>query len=505
MQVTSITFLMFVVISLFIYWYCPYKIQWCVLLIDSIVFYLLNAYWSTFIYIAISVLSTWIAGMLINNSENDTYRRVVLVSTIVVNVGILSVLKYSGMFVRTIGAICETQLNVIDFLQPLAISYYTLQLIGYLVDCYQGKLEVEKNIFKLLLFAIFFPQMVAGPISRWGNLGNQLFKENRFEYDRVIVGMRRVLWGILKKILVADRLAIVVEEMFSETDVFVGIWVIIAAFVFVVQLYFDFSGCMDIVCGVSACFGIKLPENFDSPFCSSSIKEFWRRWHITLGTWLRDYIMFPIARSRWLKRWEKNLRRLCGRRGAQIPNYFAMFCVWTLMGIWHGSSWKYVIGEGWFFFMVIIVGEVFSPLFRTIKQLLRIDEKKVCWKVFQVIRTMLLFSIGNIAFRAESINTMLKMYRNTFKVGNVLVPLRVVYNTCWPSFGGVKALILLMIVVVIQAVIDIVGYNTRNQEEIAVRFARMPIIIRWGIYVVGALILIFNGTAASPMFIYMGF
>lgn len=175
--------------------------------------------------------------------------------------------------------------------------------------------------------------------------------------------MRRTLWGLLKKVVVADHIAMIANVMFDDPDLFSGPWVLVAACVFMVQLFFDFSGCMDIVIGVSKCFGIILPENFNVPFLSKSVQEFWESgWHITLGSWLKDYVMYPISRTTLFKKASKSLKKKWGKSGQKIPYYAAMFVVWTLMGIWHGSSWKYMIGEGWFFWIVIVAGQVFEPV-----------------------------------------------------------------------------------------------------------------------------------------------
>lgn len=209
----------------------------------------------------------------------------------------LTVLKYTNLAIGTVNHFMKTNFSSVTWLSPLAISYYTLQIVAYLLDCYWKVEKRENNPLKLLLFTSFFPLMISGPINRHNNLAPQLFEKHEFEYNRVASGIRRVAWGIAKKIVVADRLSMVVAYMFNRPEIYSGIWILIAAVTFAVELYFDFSGCMDIVIGISKCYGIILEENFKAPFMSRTIQEIWQRWHITLGGWFKSYIMYPILKS----------------------------------------------------------------------------------------------------------------------------------------------------------------------------------------------------------------
>ena len=309
MDITSFIFLAFVGISLFIYWLVPKKAQWLVLLADSLIFYFVTVKPYTFIYVLISVFTVWGAALYFKKADSQKKKRLALALTIVLNVSILVVLKYTDMFIGTFNYWTGRSVSTVNWAAPLAVSYYTLSLISYLVDCYGEAIEPEKNPFKLLLFTTYFPQMVSGPICRYSQTGTQLFEEHRFDYDRVLSGMRRTLWGLLKKVVVADHVAMIANVVFDDPDLFSGPWVLVAACVFMVQLFFDFSGCMDIVIGVSKCFGIILPENFNVPFLSKSVQEFWTRWHITLGAWLKDYVMFPISRTTLFKKASKSLKK----------------------------------------------------------------------------------------------------------------------------------------------------------------------------------------------------
>lgn len=502
MDITSFWYLLFVGVSLLLYWLVPHKVQWLILLADSVAFYLLNAAPYTIIYLIVSVGSVYLAALFFRRSQSVKSKRAVLALVIVLNVGILVLLKYTNMFLGTFRAWTGLPVPVVHWLAPLAVSYYTLQILSYLLDCYwRNDFQPEKNPLKLFLFASFFPLMVSGPICRYSQLGRQLFQEHRFDYERVVSGMRRVLWGLAKKVVVANHLALLVAPMFDNVELFSGPWVFVSAILFVVQLYFDFSGCMDIVIGVSRCFGILLPENFRAPFLSRSVQEFWQRWHITLGAWLKDYVMFPISRTAAFKNWSRKCKKKWGKSGQKIPYYAAMFVVWTLMGIWHGSSWKYVIGEGWFFWLVIVAGQLFDPLSKKCKEKLHIGRDNRLWHAFQVCRTFLLFSIGNIAFRAASLSQTFFMYRRAF-VWNGIREQLLALKELGGAFGGKEALLIVGLLILAQIGSDLMLSRGKPTQALV---AKQPIVLRWAAYLALVFIVMFYTVSDGVAFIYFQF
>ncbi len=501
MEITSVYYFIFVGVSLFIYWLLPRKAQWILLLADSLLFYFVSISAYTFIYVVISVLSVYGVTMFFSRTDSKKRKKIALLCAIVVNAGLLVLLKYTNMFIGTANLWFGINVHKVGWLAPLAISYYTLQLIAYVVDCYGGLIEPEKNPLKLLLFTCFFPLLISGPICRYSQIGGQLFEEHRFDYDRVVSGMRRVLWGLAKKIVVADHLALIANCMFDNPDTYSGIWVLIAAMVFIVELYFDFSGCMDIVIGVSKCFGIILPENFNAPFLSRSVQEFWQRWHMTLGNWLKDYVMYPISRTGAFRKWSRKCKKKWGRGGQKIPYYVAMFVVWTLMGIWHGSSWKYMIGEGWYFFLVIVSGQILEPVFKKWKTSLHIKDESGLWHAFQVVRTFVLAAIGNIAFRADSLSQTFYMMRRAFVWTGIKEPLLGLKENIF-EFGGKDVLALIGVLVILQIFSDVRLYYGKSTQDI---ITKRPIAIRWGIYLVTLFIVMFYSVAGETTFVYFQF
>ena len=215
--------------------------------------------------------------------------------------------------------------------------------------------------------------------------------------------------------MISARLELVVYWIFLNTEYYHGLYVWIAMLLFMLQLYTDFSGCMDIVIGASECYGVQLPENFRAPFFARSVQEYWQRWHITLGLWMKDYIMYPLLRMRGMQRLAKWLKKHVGKRAAkQIPSYLAMAVVWLLIGLWHGGEWKYVIGEGGWFWLCIVLAQVLEPLYKKLIALFGINTKTFSWHVFQSVRVYILVAIGNLFFRLDSIREVFHSIRMGF-------------------------------------------------------------------------------------------
>lgn len=281
-------------------------------------------------------------------------------------------------------------------LVPLGISYYTFSLISYLADVYWKKDKAEQSFFRLLAFTVYFPKILQGPISRHKELAPQLFEGHSFDYTRFCFGLQRMVWGYFKKLVIADRLALFVNTVFGDIAAETGAHLLVAAVFSAVQLYCDFSGCMDIACGFSECLGLKLAENFDHPFFSKSAAEFWRRWHITLGTWFKDYIYMPLAISPKLLGVSKKLRDRFGARASRaFITIVPLFAVWMLTGLWHGTGWNYV-AWGLYWGALIICSTVFAQEYKKLAELLHINTETGSWQIFRMVRTFCLFLISRI-------------------------------------------------------------------------------------------------------------
>ena len=512
MEITSFSFFLLVGISLVVYLYLPYRFQWGVLLFDSVLFYFANASWGTFVYICVSVASIYSAVHFFHKKPEasaESKRKCVLILAIVLNAGILVILKYMNLVIHTWNFFGERILHVkglsdVAWLAPMAVSFYTLQLLAYLLDCYWGSAEPFGNPLRLGLYTIYFPLMTSGPICRYDQVGKQLFEEHRFDYNRVKFGLYRIAWGLLKKLAVSNRIAVVVDQMWDLPQTSTGISVWIAVFLFLIQLYTDFSGCMDIALGVSSCFGIVLPENFKAPFYSRNMQEFWRRWHITLGTWLRDYIMNPILKSDGFIRLGGWCRKKFGKkRGKKIPSYLAMLVLWSCMGLWHGNSWKYIVGEGVWFWFVIVGGQILEPCFKKAVDFLKIKTESVLWHGVQTVRTFLLWAFGMLFFRADSLRDSFARIAAGFRIRfdfQFLYDIKGVVD--FSEMGGKVGILLLGISLICILIVDFLKYREVNVME---KISQLNWKWRWMLYYVLVIVLYMSLNIASQESIYAQF
>jgi alginate O-acetyltransferase complex protein AlgI len=334
MEFNSFEFLVFFSIVVAVYFVCPPRHRWGWLLAASLYFY---AAWALG-YVVLLVISTFIAYILaiqIAKTSVQARRKALLISGLVLTLEPLIVSKYLGFFSNSLGALFGGFSPVHDppvtqLLIPVGISFYTFQTLGYLIDVYRGKIEPERHLGILTLFVSFFPQLVAGPIERAGHLLPQFRAKHDLSASGISDGLQRALWGMFKKVVVADRLAIYVDAVYDSPADHRGLPVILATCFFAMQIYCDFSGYTDIALGVAKVMGYDLTENFRQPYCSSSIAEFWRRWHISLSSWLRDYLYIPLGGSR-VPRWRW---------------YTNLMIVFLLSGLWHGANWTFVLWGG---------------------------------------------------------------------------------------------------------------------------------------------------------------
>lgn len=433
MSLISLEFFVFFVIVAIIYFLLPGKFQWVWLLLSGLVFYYSFSTLIQFIFFIAIVLVNW--GMTYLMGENNPRKKKAYIATLIFDVVCLSLFKYARFFYDiflTVGAVfkadfhnrlCDFAVAFLEENAPLRISYFALIIIGYITDVYWGKTKVLKNPGKALLFSGYFPLMTSGPIVTMEDMDNNLFSEekHRFSYDRVVSGMERVLWGIFKKIVISERLAVIVNRIYDYYEAYGGLYVFVAAAMFALQLYCDFSGLMDIVLGYSEVLGIILPENFRTPFYSLNLSEFWRRWHITLGGFLRDYVLYPIQRSKPFK----NLRKACKNRFGKgyekkfnLPLYLSLLISWFLIGLWHGGGWNYIFGVGLYMWFVIVIGEILHPFFMKIATLLHVNTQCASYRLFLRLRTFVLFMFGLSFFRAKTLRDGFLMWKGAFRICN---------------------------------------------------------------------------------------
>ena len=406
------------------------RYQWTAILIASLIYYCSNAGFLS-LYLIASVSVSWLYGITvkqvekkqeaalkaIQQSENskeekrnirknsEHVKKVFLLCALLLLLGTLIVLKcLAGRF-----PVPEGRINWL--VMPLGISFFSFLCVGYCVDVYRGTISAETNILKYILYVSFFPHIGQGPIDRYENLAHQLTEQHHFNKTDFISGTERMLIGFFKKLVIANNLRSFVDPVYKDPSSFSGFVLAFATLMYAFQIYADFSGYMDIACGVSKCLGIELAENFRTPYFSKSVAEYWRRWHITLGAWFRDYLYYPVLRSGFLSRITKKLRADGKKKLAQnISVTIGLLTTWLLIGFWHGTSWNYIV-HGLYHGTFIILSTVCAHFYAKCREKSRINENSTVWKLFQVIRTFTIVCIGYVLFRADSLNTAILIFR----------------------------------------------------------------------------------------------
>ena len=353
----------------------------------------------------------------------DKYRqkeRGVLLGAVLVLLAVLGYLKYYNFFAQNVNWLAgylgkEPILGMKTLILPIGISFYTLQAIGYLADVYWEKIPAEKHLGKLGLFLAFFPQIMEGPISMYGQTADALWEGKPLRGENLSAGCVRILWGLFKKMAVADRLNVLVQAVFAHYEGYSGVVTAAAAVAYTIQLYMEFSGCMDIVIGSGRLFGVNLPENFCQPFAAKNASEFWRRWHITLGVWLKTYVFYPVSVSRPVKKWNKFAKKHLGKYAAKMGvTILALFPVWLCNGLWHGPKWNYIF-YGMYYFVILVLEAAAEPLRDKVIQILHIREEALWWKIPRILKTWVIIFVGELFFRAEGLRGGVKMFFSIFR------------------------------------------------------------------------------------------
>ncbi len=385
--------------------------------------------------------------------------------SIVSNISILAFFKYFDFLIGSFNSILglahiKILLPDFDIMLPVGISFYTFQALSYTIDVYFDKdYKIEKNLARYALFVTFFPQLVAGPIERSKNLLEQFYERHEFEYARVRDGLILMMWGLFQKIVIADRAAILVNQVYNDISSYSGFEVVIATVLFAIQIYCDFCGYSDIAIGAAKVMGFRLMTNFKQPYFSKSIKEFWRRWHISLSSWLRDYIYIPLG----------------GGRCSKIKKYRNIMITFLLSGLWHGANWTYVVWGG-LHGSFQVIGEVLFPVREKIKCILNIDSESFGHKIFQILFTFLLVDSAWIFFRASSLREAIMIYKQMFSEFNF----EIFWNGRLYNLGLTRMdMSLLFIAIFVLWAVSIL----RNRVSVLEELSKQHIIFRWGVYI----------------------
>ncbi len=424
MSINSAAFLLFLTVSVIVYYAVPKKARWLILLAASAFFYLSYSPRAALclLFTAASVYLGALAQGALRKRERERSetpadkkrwqrrRRALLLLVLLLNFSMLAVFKYlSGWIARISEPLLPRPLIL---LMPLGISFYIFQALGYLIDCYRGRVAPERNFFKFLLFVSYFPQLVQGPINRFEKLHGQLIQGNDFNADNIRNGVWLMLWGMLKKILIADTLVTPVTDVFDNFNECGGAVILLAVVMYCIQLYCDFSGGVDLVRGASGLFGVEMEVNFCRPYFARSIDEFWRRWHMSLGEWMKNYLFYPLALSKPLNRVAKRLRRGGGRSGRLFVPCVSTFIVFVVIGIWQGpglANIAYGLWNG----ALMSGAMIMEPAFAKFREKIGRADGSFAMRVFRTLRTFMLVVIGRYFSRASSLSQSFGMMRRT--------------------------------------------------------------------------------------------
>ena len=530
MTYTSLNFIFFVLATALVYFVLPFKkYRWTVLLAASIFFYCTWSY-QLGAFMLFTTLSTYLIALWLNRvsvkskavlkehksewSRDDKKKyknktkvrmRLVMTLALLLNFGILAFLKYYNFFAGSLNDILgafslDFSAPSLKLILPLGISFYTFQSMGYIVDVYREKTAPQKNPLKLLLFVSFFPQIIQGPISIYDQLAVQLFEGHDFDFTRFKHGCELIMWGFFKKLVIADRAVIAITAVTADYNKFGGTTLTFTVLLYALQLYADFSGGIDISRGVAQIFGVDMIDNFKRPYFSRSINEYWRRWHISLGAWLKNYLFYPVAMSNAFITASKKMK---GTRfgktaaGAHIskvlPTSVASLIVFLVVGIWHGASWKYVAFGAWNG-MIIMVSILLEPLFISAKDKLHIKDTNIPFMLFfQMFRTFLIVLVGYVFDVAPSFSQAMRTFwlfftNQNFKLG---------YSQISDLGLGKKDYLVVLIGGLIIFIASIIQERAKNGLDIRHMLDQKPFILRFALLFVALISIVVFGIYGS--------
>jgi len=482
MLFNSVDFALFIPIVFILYWFVfnkTIRLQNILVAVASYVFY---AWWDwRFLsLIFVSTLVDYFVGVLLKNQQDKKKRKALLFLSIGVNLGLLGFFKYFNFFVDNFNAAFslfgnDLGITTLSIILPVGISFYTFQTMSYTLDVYKRKIEPTEDFVAFAAFVAFFPQLVAGPIERAKNLLPQFEKERHLVYSKAIDGLRQVLWGLFKKMVIADNCGVFVDEFFKNHGDYSGSTLLIGAFFFTIQIYCDFSGYSDIAIGTSRLFGFNLMKNFAFPYFSRNIREFWRRWHISLTTWFKDYVYIPLGGSR-------------GSKAMQIRNTILIF---VIIGFWHGAHWKFIVYgfiNALHFLPAIIIGKSkrYSEAVAHNKWLPSLTE------VFQMLRTFTFLVLVRVFFRASDLTEAIDYLSRIFSKSLFTLP----------DFGDRLGALTVFLLIVLFFAIEWMGRtNEYAIEKLLLKSKRR---YRWTFYYV-IVFMIFYFAGQQQQFIYFQF
>lgn len=514
MVFTTLEFMIFMTAVFILYYAVPRNKQWCFLLLASYVFYAFaSPLYLIFLFFTTAV--TYLGSRVLDRNyiNQDAYlkkegkdlskegkkayktrmqrkQREIIVSVTVILLLMLGVFKYANFAYRNFSSLLgifgvKTNDTALNIILPVGLSFYIFQSLGYCIDVYREMVAAEYNFFRYALYVSFFPQLLQGPIGDYRRLAPQLFREHEFSYTNAKYGLQRVAWGFFKKLVIANHISLIIDGVWSSCESYNGFlfWMFVLI-LYSFQLYADFSGYMDIAVGCAQMLGITLDENFKNPYLSKSIAEFWRKWHITLGAWFKNYVFYPILRTDWCNGIRKKYKKTHPYISKTVPDVIALLIVWTLIGLWHGADWSYVV-YGLFHGSFIILSVILEPVYIKIDERFPGRKTSKIYSLFQIARTFIIVTFGYAIFRPADLSVTGGILHQMFSgtgFHDLLYLGGYNFKEFIEIFIGMSALLF----------VDVWHYNSDGQM-LRDRISKMSSFGRWLVYITLLLLIIIIG------------
>ncbi len=522
---TNMYLLVFLPVVLIIYQLVPRKARWCVLLAASYILYISFSKYLVLLLIATSAF-TWRIGLWMDKigeqckekqaectdrkekkaiKEDFQKKRVrVLRLGVLVLLGILFYVNYYNFVAQNANILLgkiAVQLPMARVMFPMGISFYTLEAVGYMADVYWERYPAERHFGKMALFLSFFPQIMEGPIARYPDTSDALFAGEPVRMENLNEGFLRIIWGLFKKMVVSDRLSYLTTFLYPNYKDYHGSFIILMAVSYTIQLYMEFSGSIDIVIGSGKLFGVTIPENFNQPFSAQSAAEFWRRWHMSLGNWFKNYVFYPITVSPMVKNWNKKARKKYGKYWSMVgTSAMALFPVWVATGVWHGAGWKYLF-YGMYYFVILLLGVMLEPFKEKRNKKLGINPEASWFKTLRILKTWIIIFVGELFFNAVNLKAGFHMFFSMF--GNFHI------SAIWKHFPDAITYGDVCAIVAGSIIVWIVGFLKEHGVDVRGKILGAKTPLKWSVYYLLIFtILLFGayGTGYQPVdLIYAGF
>ncbi|MBQ8527092.1 MAG: MBOAT family protein [Lachnospiraceae bacterium] len=489
----SVSYLIFFPIVVLLYFALPYKLRNVWLLVVSYYFYMnWNAKYA--LLLAGSTLITFICSLMVSHfqeKEKQALAKCAMAGSFLINLGILFIFKYNNFFAENINRLMEaigqgTRISAFDIVLPVGISFYIFQALSYTMDVYRGQVKATKNLLRYALFVSFFPQLVAGPIERSQNLLSQFDEKHNFDIDRIRSGLLTMLWGLFMKIVIADNLSGIVTKVYDNYLEYTGVEILLATALFAFQIYCDFGGYSAIAIGSARVLGFRLMENFKCPYLAISVDDFWKRWHISLTSWFRDYLYIPLG----------------GNRKGTARKYMNIMIIFLVSGLWHGANWTYVVWGG-INGLYLVIEQISEPLRRRMRDFFHVDVSRFSYRFFAGLWTFILVDFSWMFFRAENFSQVFGMLRQT----KANFGLTKIFGGAVAGWGLDEAsLLILVFAFILLFFVDLCKYRGINLNK---KILMQGAPLRYMIYLILLFVIMFFGVYgyeyAQTAFIYFQF